>query len=205
VTHALRLTTLLLGGALFLAGCSAGSPPPPSTATPTHESAAADPPTATPTEAPLPTVDPHIVESITSALSTGNADAILPHIGYRPVGCSSQSSPAAPRCPTGQPLGVLTAAFYFSDCTGRYLQPGEIDLPLALIASMRLEGFYIMSARGQPSGQYAAILIDQRPETAGLAWEAIIDDGRIVALIFSCSLTPEQLVELRHYGPAIEP
>lgn len=204
MSRSLALATLLLGGSFLAAGCAASSSQAPA-ATPTPASTSSAAPTDTPTAAPTPRVDAKVVETLATALSSGNPEVIRPYIGYLPIGCSAQASSAAPLCPTSVAEGTQTATFYFSNCEGRYLPPAEIQEPLDLMAAMRLDAFYVLPAAGQPSGQYAAVLVDQRPETAGQAWEAIIDDERIVALIFSCTLTPEALVALRHYGPAVQP
>lgn len=201
--RSLALATLLLGGSLLAAGCAGSSSQAPA-ATPTSASTSIDAPTDIPTAAPTPRVDSKVVETLAAALSSGNPEVIRPYIGYLPIGCSAQPPSAAPLCPTSVAEGAQTATFYFSNCEGRYLPPAEIQQPLDLMAAMRLDAFYVLPA-GQPSGQYSAVLVDQRPETAGQAWEAIIDDEQIVALIFSCTLTPEALVALRHYGPAVEP
>ncbi len=202
--RSLALATLLLGGSFLVTGCAGSSSQAPAP-TPTSANTSIDAPAATPTAAPTPHVDAKVVETLTTALSSGSAAVIRPYIGYLPIGCSPQAASAAPLCATNVADGTQTAAFYFSNCEGHYLAPAEIQEPLDLMAAMRLDAFYVLPAAGQPSGQYSAVLVDQRPETAGLAWEAIIDDVHIVALIFSCTLTPEALVALRHYGPPVQP
>ncbi len=202
--RSLVLATLLVGGSFLVTGCAASSSQAPAP-TPTSATTSIDAPAATPTAAPTPHVDKQVVETLTTALQSGNAEVIRPYIGYLPIGCSPQASSAAPVCATNEADGTQTATFYFSKCEGRYLTPAEIQEPLDLMAAMRLDAIYALPAAGQPSGQYSAVLVDQRPETAGQAWEAIIDEAHIVALIFSCTLTPEELVALRHYGPPVQP
>ena len=73
------------------------------------------------------------------------------------------------------------------------------------MAAMKLYAIYRIPPEHRSAGQYSVILTDQRPQTAGQAWEAIISQRAIIALIFSCTTTPDQLVELRRYTDAVVP
>lgn len=88
-------------------------------------------------------------------------------------------------------------------CENEYLPPSNIQRALGMMAAMRLYAVYRVPPQFRSAAQYSAVLVDQRPETAGQAWEAIISTGQIVAFIFSCTLTPQKLIELRHYTDVV--
>ncbi len=198
--HRVSTVGLLLAAALaFGAACGGGANQPTLTTLPSPETR------ATATLEPGPTDDPSLIEPIIAALRSGDPEAIRPYIAYAgsQVSCSatpSQESPVPNSC-NNTPEQV----FLLGNCQNEYLPPSQIQRALDMMAAMKLYRVYRIPRQFRAVGQYSAILEDQRPQTTGQAWEAVIDDERIVALIFSCTVTPEEYVKLRHYTEAVLP
>lgn len=188
--------------------------PSPTTAAPTRSpSPTAQPtpsPVATPaaattaTSEPVPTDDPSLIDPIISALRSGEPEAIRPYIGFKQVPCSA-SPRRLPACASDERDGQQVDTFYVGACEGDYVRPADMDRPLRVMTGTSLYAVYRLPPDKRAAGQYSAILIDRHELRLGLAWEAIIDEGRIVALIFSCAATPQELIKLRHYTDAILP
>jgi len=198
--HPALAATLLLAVALALACRSTSSKPSPAVPVPT-------PDTPAPTTTPAPPEDPSLVQPLIDALQTRDAEAIRLYIAYTPVACSAtpaQGVGGPPACAAGEEDGRQVDVFYFAACEGEYLRPADIDRPLDIMANTALYAVYRLPP-GQTSGQYSAVLIDQDGSRLGQAWEAIISDERIVALLFSCATSPQELVGLRHYTDAVVP
>jgi hypothetical protein len=197
------IATLVVGGSLTVATCGGNGPKPAAaeTATTFPQASATLAPR---TQIPDPTKERAALESLIAALRSGAIEAIRPYIGHKTVGCSEQMSPSIPACKSGERSGTLTPVFYFSNCNGGYLEPAQVQGPLQRMAAMTLSTYvYRLPQQAQSSDQFSLILIDSSPENAGKAWEAIVDEGHIVGLIYSCALTPEELVAARHYTEAV--
>jgi hypothetical protein len=165
------------------------------------------PGTPGPTATPGPTQDPSLIQPLIDALRTRDAEAIRLYIAYTPVACSAapaQDVGGPPACAAGEEDGRSVDVFYLGSCEGEYVRPAGIDRPLAIMANTVLYAVYRLPPE-QPSGQYSAVLIDQDEARLGYAWEAIIKDERIVALLFSCALSPQDLVAERNYTEAVVP
>lgn len=123
-----------------------------------------------------------------------------PYIGLRPVACAAEATEdGAPPCRNGEAPGDDVDAFFLSDCAGRYLREDEIDQPLFALASMEVVAAYRIPRRTQAGYQYSVVLTETANAREGMAWEAVIESGQVIGLLFSCSLTPEELVEVRGY------
>jgi hypothetical protein len=194
---------LLLAAALaFGAACRGGASQPTLTTLPSPETS------ATATVEPGPTDDPSLIEPIISALRSADPEAIRPHIGFKQVPCSatpSQGPGGPPACASGEQDGQQVDSFYYSTCEGQYLRSTNIEEPLGVMAGTSLYAIYRLPPDKRANGQYSAILVDQNEPRLGQAWEAIIDNERIVALIFSCVVTPQEYVQLRGYADAVLP
>jgi hypothetical protein len=198
--HRVSMVGLLLAAALaFGAACRGGTSQPALTTLPSPETQ------ATATVEPGRTDDLSLIEPIIAALRSGDPEAIRSLIGYgfSQLTCRatpSQGSPVPQSCSsTPEP------AFFYGTCEGEYLRPSEVQRALDVMAAMQLYAVYRVPPQFRSVGQYSVILTDRRAETAGQAWEAVIHDERIVALIFSCTTTPDRLIELRHYTDAVLP
>ncbi len=152
---------------------------------------------------PDPTKERAVLDSLIAALRSGGVEAIRPYISFKTVGCSEQASSSVPACKPGEQSDTLTPVFYLSNCESGYLEPDQIQEPLQRMAAMKLSAVYRLPPQAQSSGQFSVVLIDSTAENAGKAWEAIVDDGHIVGLIYSCALTPEELLAARHYTDAV--
>jgi hypothetical protein len=198
--HRAPAIALLLVVALALA-CRDGSTKPAPTVPPST------PDTPAPTATPAPTEDPGLIQPLIDALQTRDPEAVRLYIAYTPVACSAtpaQDVGSPPACEAGEEDGHDVEVFFLGSCEGEYVRPAGIDRPLAIMANTVLYAVYRLPP-GQTSGQYSAILIDQDEARLGYAWEAIIKDEQIVALLFSCSSSPQELVELRGYTEAVVP
>jgi hypothetical protein len=198
--HRISTVGLLLAAALaFGAACRGGASQPTLTTLPSPETQ------ATATIEPGPTDDSSLIEPIIAALRSGDPEAIRPHIGFgfAQVSCGNapaQGSPVPNSCNnTPEP------AFFYGTCEGEYLRPSEVQRALDVMAGMQLYAVYRVPPQFRSVGQYSVILTDRRADTAGQAWEAVIDNERIVALIYSCTLPPNRLIELRGYTDAVLP
>jgi hypothetical protein len=152
-----------------------------------------------------PTDDPTLIQPIIAALRSGDPEAIGPYIGFGFAQVSCGNSPAQ-----GSPVpstcnSTPEQAFFYGTCEGEYLRPSEVQRALDVMAAMQLYAVYRIPPQFRSVGQYSVILTDQSADAAGQAWEAIIDNERIVALIFSCAVTPDRLIELRRYTDAVLP
>ncbi len=198
--HRASKVGLLLAAALtFGVACRGGANQPTQTTLSSPETQ------ATATVEPGPTDDPSLIEPIIGALRSGDPEAIRPHVGF---GFSQMSCRATPS--QGSPIpqscsSTPQQAFFYGTCEGEYLPPSDIQRPLDVMAALKLYAVYRVPPQLRSVGQYSAILTDRRAETAGQAWEAIISNGQIVALIFSCTTTPDQLIALRGYTDAVLP
>ena len=198
--HRALVATLLLALALAVA-CRGSS----GTTAPTVPVLTPD--TPGPTATPAPTEDPGLVQPLIDTLRTRDAEAIRLYIAYTPVACSAapaQDVGGPPACAAGEEDGHNVDVFFLGSCEGEYVRPAGIDRPLAIMANTALYAVYRLPP-DQPSGQYSAVLIDQDEARLGYAWEAIIKDERIVALLFSCASSPQELVGQRGYTEAVVP
>jgi hypothetical protein len=158
-------------------------------------------PTATPTSAPISPEQRAQLDAVVEALDTQDAEAVRRHVGYREVACSPEG-PAfsgSPECAPGEDAGTLAPVFYLGVCEGQYLRPEDIDLALDLMVGLSLHAVYRLPPAKRSSGDFSIILVDTAELRLGQAWEAIVDDGEIVALLFSCALSAEDLLERRGY------
>jgi hypothetical protein len=191
---------LLLAAALaFGAACRGGASQPTQTTLPSPETR------ATATVEPGPTDDRSLIEPIIGALRSSDPEAIRPHVGFGFAQVSCGNSPAQESPVPNSCNNTPEQVFLLGKCQNEYLPPSQIQRALDVMAAMQLYAVYRVPPQFRSVGQYSAILIDQRPETAGQAWEAVISKEKIIALIFSCTTTPDKLIELRHYTDAVLP
>ncbi len=157
-------------------------------------------PTPTATLPPIPDADRQLVDAVVQALQTQSIEAIRPFVGFRHIACIEEAAAEGPPiCRDGETPGAEVDAFYFSDCAGHYVRPDALDQPLDVLASLDVAGVYRVPRRTESGYQYAVVLTDTADDREGMAWEAIVESGQIIGLLYSCSLDPERLVELRGY------
>lgn len=158
------------------------------------------PPTVTATPEPVSAQDASAVYAAVDALRTKDPIQIRPHVGFRKIGCTTEPAQGGPpMCASGESDGDQIHAFYYGTCEGQYLRPAEIDQALNGLADMEVSGAYRIPKKTESGYEYSIILEDHASTREGYAWEAILDNGEIIGLLFSCSLSPEDLVKLRHY------
>lgn len=161
-------------------------------------------PTVTATPEPVSAADAQAVYAIVDALETHDEETIRPHLGLRNIPCSTSTSTGGPpRCVGGEADGDPIDAFYYSDCEGEYLRASELELPLTQLSRFEVEDAYRIGRKTDAGYEYAVVLVDSTPEREGKAWEAIINGGEVIGLLFSCSLSAEELVDARGYGDAV--
>jgi hypothetical protein len=134
------------------------------------------------------------------ALRTKDAEAIRPFIGLRPIACTDTPTPGGPpACLAGEAAGASVQAFYFGDCEGAYLRETELDQPLLAMMTLDVREPYRVELKTDAGYQYAIILEDTSAERDGAAWEAIVEQGQIIGLLFSCTLSVDELIDARNY------
>ncbi len=142
------------------------------------------------------------------ALRTKDVVQIRPHVGFRKIGCAAEpNGPGAPpKCEDGERDGDQVDAFYYGTCEGQYLRPAEVDQALEILKRTDVYAAYRLAKRAGDLYQYAIVLEDSAPARDGYAWEAVVDNGEMIGLLFSCSLSPEDLVAARPYtGVVVAP
>jgi hypothetical protein len=149
---------------------------------------------------PIPAVDRTQVSNVMDALRTRDIETIRPFIGLRRVACAEEATPSGPpECINDETPGTEIDAFYISDCEGRYVRAGEVNQPLYALSLMEVRDVYRIPRAINGGYQYAAILTDTTEPREGMAWEAVIEAGQVIGLLYSCSLTPEELIQARGY------
>ena len=128
-----------------------------------------------------------------------------PHVSFRKIACVANVAPLGgpPACSAGENDGDEIEAFYHVTCEGEYLRPSQSDAPLTALESMDVYEAYRIPQKTASGYQYSVVLIDHDPAREGYAWEAIIDTGEMIGLLFSCSLSAEELVTARHYDQPV--
>ena len=160
--------------------------------------------TVTATPEPVSAEDAVKVYAVVDALRTKDLTEIRPHVGFRKIACAANSNdPSVPTCQSGEEDGDQIDAFYYGTCQGEYLRPVDVDEPLNVLTDMDVYGAYRIPKKGDSPYQYSIVLVDNASERDGAAWEAVIDDGEVIGLLFSCSLSPEDLVAVRRYTDAV--
>ena len=191
--------------ALALA-CGGGEPEP----TPT----AGGPTSPAPTETPLVVEGTAVVpsggagvpalDSLIAAIRSRDREALRQFIGSRQVACTRdpQGLGAPPRCEGGEEDGTLVDAFLFASCEGEYLRPPAIDRALNVLAAANVYAVYGVAGDERYQADYSVVMYLGSPEDA-TAWEAVVDEGRVVVLLFSCAQAPAELVETRGLQDAV--
>jgi hypothetical protein len=157
-------------------------------------------PTITATPEPVSQEDALLVDRVIEALVTDDPGLIGATIGYRAIGCvASASAGSPPECEDREDPGDQVQAFYYSDCEGTYLRESEIGQAVFALTALDVDGAYRLANKTEDGYQYAAVMVDDE----GMAWEAVIDRGEVIGLLFSCSLPPEDLIETRNYPIAV--
>jgi hypothetical protein len=162
-------------------------------------------PTVRATPEPISASDAAKVYAVVDALKTKDVAKIRPHAGLRKIGCTTEPAGpgSAPTCQGDEKEGDQIDAFYYATCEGAYLRAAQIDEPLQVLANVDISGVYRIPKRGNASYQYSIVLIDHASARDGYAWEAIIDNGEMIGLLFSCSLSPEDLLKTRRYTDVV--
>jgi hypothetical protein len=161
-------------------------------------------PTATATRATPSTEEVAQLDALTTALRTRDVEVVRPFVGFRAIACAATPElGGAPPCGPGEETGDQVEAFYLATCEGSYLRPAAVQQALDLLVQMDVYAVYRLPGLARSPGDYSVVLVDRRPDQPPNGWEAIVDDGEIVALLFSCALPPDELVELREYTDAV--
>jgi hypothetical protein len=63
---------------------------------------------------------------------------------------------------------------------------------------MDVDKAYRLKRRGDEY-EYAIVLVDRAPERLGQSWEVVVDKGEMIGLLFSCSLSADDLIAARGY------
>lgn len=163
--------------------------------------------TATPE--PVSAEDAARVYTTVDALRTRDTDQIRPHVGFRKIACAAEAALGGPpKCANGENDGDQIDAFYYATCEGQYLRPSDVGQPLDALTNMEVYGAYRIPKNRDSGYEYSIVLTDHASAREGYAWEAIVDNGEMIGLLFSCSLSPEELIAARHYAapvPTLEP
>jgi hypothetical protein len=166
-------------------------------------------PTVTATPEPISAADASAVYAAVDALRTKDAAQIRPHVGFRKIACAAEAALGGPpKCASGENDGDQIEAFYYATCEGQYLRPSDIGPPLDALANMEVYGAYRIPKKTEAGYEYSIVLVDHASAREGYAWEAILDNGEIIGLLFSCSLPAGDLLGARHYDvpvPTPEP
>ncbi len=141
------------------------------------------------------------LDAVIDALRSGDSEQLRPLIGFTLLACSPEGQVISgkPECEGGESDGDLVEVFHYSACEGQDLRPNKLDQAMSVFASSSLYAVYRVAAGGSYSGDYVAVLADEDPDRARLAWAVEIDGGRITALRFSCAATPDEFV--KHFAP----
>ena len=158
--------------------------------------------TATPE--PVSAEDAARVYAIAAALRTKDTEQIRRHFGFRKIACAAEAVlGGSPNCAHGENDGDQIDAFYYATCEGQYLRPSGIGQPLDALTNMEVYGAYRIPKKRDSGYEYSIVLIDHASAREGYAWEAIVDNGEMIGLLFSCSLSPEELIAARHYAAPV--
>jgi hypothetical protein len=162
-------------------------------------------PTVTATPEPISAADAANVYAVVDALETKDVAKIRPHVGLRQIACTTAAGDVglAARCESGERDGDMVQAFYYSSCEDGYFRASGVDRLLDVLAEMDVYGVYRTPRKGTAPYQYSIVLVDHASARDGYAWEAIIDSGELIGLLFSCSLSPEDLVKTRRYTDVV--
>jgi hypothetical protein len=144
------------------------------------------------------------VSGVVDALRSRDLSKIRPFVGFRKIACVAYASDVgAPKCQGNEKDGEQIDAFYFASCEGGYVRPPDVDEPLQVLTQTDVYGAYRLPKKDGSPYEYSIVLVDRASVRAGSAWETIIDNGQMIGLLFSCTLSPEDLVAARHYTSVV--
>ena len=168
--------------------------------------------TETATPEPVSETDARQVYAIIDALKSADDADVPQHIGLRKIGCTKTPAGVGspPLCQGREKEGDLIDAFYYATCEGQYLRAPQLGPMLDALKQVEFYRAYRVPRKAGSEWDYAIILVDRGAERNGMGWEAIADKGEMIGLLFSCALTPDELIAARHYtvevptpGPAV--
>ena len=175
------------------------------TATPSPMPTATPAPTPTPTPTATPAAGaPAEVQALVDAALSGDPEALRPFLDYAAIPCSTAipvGPGGPPLCREGEADGTLVDVLFLSSCEGGYSRPDELDRTLVTLSDIDFYAVYRMPERFNASpfaAEYVAIfsriIEGEKEDTQGLAG-LLVDEGKLVAVMFGCFQTPEQFVE----------
>ncbi len=136
------------------------------------------------------------LDTVIDALRSGDADKLRPLLEFSEVSCNTDGQVGLTMCAADEEAGDLVEVFQFVVCEGQSLRRGEIDRALSVLTESELYAVYRAPEDSRFCGEYVALI--SAPTLSGLedlAWEVVVQDGRIVLLAFTCSLSTEEYAE----------
>ena len=141
------------------------------------------------------------LDAIIEGFVSHDTKPLLSLLRYTTVPCTHAGGLGGPpACRPDQEEGTPVERMPVSSCELEWRPPHEFERTLASLVMADIYGVYRATSEVYFTGDYVIVLSD--PEMT-IGTEVVIEDGRIVAVDFSCVLPPEELVELHGLDEAL--
>ena len=149
------------------------------------------------------------VDSVVDAVVSGDLEMLRRLLRFTSISCEVNplGIGAPPGCRLGEADGTPVDALPMAQCEGFYVRADEIDTTLESLTSgdASLYAVYLEAPGSWPPGDYVAVLSRNSPTLGEVGQQLVIADGRLVGVVESCGLTPEQMVESGYFDGVVLP